>query len=190
VELLVQAIAAAHRDNALVQLSHPRVSDVVRVLSEITKAVKKLDVVLKAVQELEGGDPIRRHAQVIAQTLLTRSIFSYRYLVSQLMNDVAEAQRRVPSVDALKQRGRPKGVAGGSRAFDAFVGRLYIIVRETGGRWTHYRDRISELRQWQGTLQPALERLRPYLPAAGFFPDEGLGRALERLAKDARRGVK
>jgi hypothetical protein len=86
-------------------------------------------------------------------------------------------------------RGRPEGT-GGNPAFDTFVRRMDEIAAATGGQWTHTRLTYSDECEWRGTLSPALEMLRPYLPPIWFFPDPGvnLGFAIERARKTPNLG--
>jgi hypothetical protein len=106
-----------------------------------------------------------------------------------LLDLIAATETAEDSAEAFspkRKRGRPRG-AGGNVFFNNFVKRLFEVAGLCGGRWTHYRDQnsIDELR-WKGTLLPALEMLRPFLPAKGFFPSANLGRCVEHAIESLK----
>jgi hypothetical protein len=93
--------------------------------------------------------------------------------------------------------GRPPAGTGDNPMFDNFVMRLDEIRWNVGDgcHWTHskgnYPDSNGDI-VWNGTLLPAMELLRRYLPTSGFWPVAkikgkyriiNLGYALERLAE-------
>jgi hypothetical protein len=179
--LITQAIGEAHVSHAIVRGKLPKAqySDVARELRLVGTAAKRLDAILKA---LGGKHTNRRrwHAKVFVISLLP-DWTDYRHCLKPLIAGLSKAEQRARSAyPSLNRRGRPKGV-GGNPAFDGFVKRLYEIARETGGRWTHYRDPKVK---WKGGLISALEILKPHLPSRDFFfPNAELGRSLEHVIK-------
>jgi hypothetical protein len=189
-KLIAEAIGMAEVEQSIspANLPSPRPSDVDREARHISTIAKNLDEALGALEKRDA-DPVRYKAKILLFARLG-GVADRRRWLTELLKNVEEAASGAPSVfKTLRGKGRPKGI-GGNPALNMFVWRLIEIARITGGRWTHYRDRGSESEiKWLGTLLPAMEILRPYLPE-GFIPLAGLGRSLEHLVGQLRHATK
>src|SRR5262249_23288802 len=187
-ELLPFAIVEARLANEIVHPDEPpmRASDIAHCLKGVASAARALDRALGGFWG-EGGTFGRRNAAPTAGDLLETALknaardeegttkigylprlTACRHGLAALIAAVAEAETSAHDSYPTR-RGRPTG-AGGNRFFDNFVRRLHETAHMTGGKWTHYRDPISPgIIEWRGTLCPAIEILRPYLPARRFF---------------------
>jgi hypothetical protein len=199
-ELLAIAIVQARLGNEIVHSDMwppTSASEISQSLKRVTVAARALDRALGAFFG-EGSSFGKRNAAPFAGSLLEnvlddaaqpsegaagflRRLTAYRHWLAILIAAAAETKRR--AIDLFPtRRGRPSG-AGGNPMFDNFVERLHEIARKTGGEWKHYRDPSSpDTIEWRGTLGPAMEILRPYLPDQGFFPPANLGRCLEHIS--------
>jgi hypothetical protein len=199
-ELLGPAIelAGLGTQNILSGEPRARASDVAHYLRRVTSAARALNRELGVVPD-ESRDFGRRNAAAMAivslevalknaagdeQDTTTHGFLprltAYQHWLATLIAAAAEAERSA-NVMLPTRRGKPTG-AGGNLFFDIFVKNLHEIAYMTGGKWTHYRDPTSPGKiEWCGTLLQAIEILRPYLPARGFFPEADLGRCLEHV---------
>jgi hypothetical protein len=199
-DLLATAIIQANRDTPYAR-ELTRASDVSPSLDRVATAAQALD---KALGALFGeGNSFGKHrgGAALAGCLLEEAITdavagggdttigyprltAYRRWLATLATATAESKRRATERYLPSRRGRRKG-AGGNLFFNNFVKSLQEIARMTGGRWTHYRHRNST--EWQSTLRPALDILRPYLPAKEFIPvadlDRSVAHVLDQLKK-------
>ena len=198
-ELMSAVLEEAHLGNEIHHSNKPpiRATDVAHPLRRVAAAAQNLDRALGAFLG-EDGSFGRRNAAPFAGSLLDIALddaalggksastlgflpqlTAYRHSLATLIAATAEAKRRAIVLFPTR-RGRPTG-AGGNPMFDNFVKRLDEIASMAGGEWKHYRDTSSPGTEWKGTLMTALEILRHYLPATGFFPDADLGRCIEHV---------
>jgi hypothetical protein len=189
-DLLEVEIQIAHLGTAYAGEKLIRASDVSHSLNKVEAAARGLDKALRALLVEDDNRPSAALAGSCLEIALDGAagdvtasgarLAAYRHWLETLIVAVEVAKRRATVLYPSKV-GRPTG-AGGNPFFDNFVNHLHEIAGMTGGKWTHYRDRnsIDELK-WKGTLMPALDILRPYLPANKFFPAADVGRSVENL---------
>ena len=212
-ELLTRAVVLAHVANEAYASPHGPASDVAQFLTRVKTTAQHLDKSI-AMLHCEGVGADRRMAAGAAGILLDQAIDAAvldghdtsklaswktvyeqsnglvwltqsRHLLALLITLISKTEQHAADLFP-RHRGRPKQV-GGNPAFNAFVKDILDIARRSGGRLPHGRDAYANKPAcWKGTLLPALEILRPYLPEARFFPAGNLGYALERLSKRFR----
>jgi hypothetical protein len=182
-----EVIRFAHKVGGVRKLRlHPR-DKIVSILNQSAQCTRQLRELLSDID----GVPIT--PKVIAGKYLRAALLDKGVRVEDalaFLNTFAAAGD--PADQAVKSehvgQGRPVGTSY-NEGFDLFVEQLFLAVKSSSGKLTHYKSAHAD-KGWAGTLLQSLELLRPWLPDQFPLMNAISGKSLDRIAQRYRQPPK